>query len=428
MSVKDSGWVEKWFSNVREQARMRVTRIPFRESAEWTMRNGGLIHRSGRFFQVVAVQWEDAQQQRHNQPFLHQPEVGTLGFVIHDNELLMQAKVEPGNVGMVQMAPTCQATASNLDRVHGGEAPLYSEWFAPGSNQRVYDTLQSEQGSRFFGKFNRNVLARVGGRVPSHENFRWTPVDAVLELMHADYLINTDARSAIVCSPWELLVQHEPFSRVSTAFARDLSVSLATPVTDNGLQAELRTLRALVQPPVIIRLDELDGWQVFEDSITPVAGKPFEIYQIKVNAATREVANWDQPILSSFSDGYVELVCGRVEGILRFLFSFQAEAGLGNAIEFGPSLMVEPGESLPESTYQSYPQAVIVAQCRQSDEGGRFFQDVSTYRLIDLGEVPDDLIKTGKWLTLAEIRSLISAGGWFTNEARSALSLILFWL
>ena len=130
--MKDSDWVEKWFSEVRQRAHMRVTRIPFRKSAEWEMRDGGLGHRSGRFFQVVAVQWEDAQERRHNQPFLHQPEVGTLGFVFHDHELLIQAKVEPGNVGMVQLAPTCQATASNLDRVHGGESPaVFGVVFSP---------------------------------------------------------------------------------------------------------------------------------------------------------------------------------------------------------------------------------------------------------------------------------------------------------
>ena len=148
--------------------------------------------------------------------------------------------------------------------------------------------------------------------------------------------------------PWELLARREPFKRVSTYFARDLSISLAVPVAYHGLQAEFRELRALTKLPAIVPLDELDGWQVLEDSIMPVVGKPFEICQIKVDAATREVANWDQPILSSFGEGYVELVCGRINGILRFLFSFQAEAGLGNMVELGPSLMVEPGDALPD--------------------------------------------------------------------------------
>jgi oxidase EvaA len=60
--------------------------------------------------------------------------------------------------------------------------------------------------------------------------------------------------------------------------------------------------------------------------------------------------------------------------------------------------------------------------------GGRFFEEISTYRLIDVGTVPGDLLNAGKWLTLAGIRSLLGEGGWFTNEARSTLSLILPWL
>ena len=422
-----SDGVETWLSKVREQVNLKVIRIPFSASAEWTMTDGWLIHKSGRFFQVVGIQKDDLQHQSHAQPFLRQLEVGTLGFVFHDYELLMQAKAEPGNVGVVQMAPTCQATASNLDRVHGGIAPLFSEWFTYRSKNSVYDSLQSEQGSRFFGKFNRNVLAIAGGKVSSNANFRWTPVDAILELMHDDCLINTDARSAIVCSPWELLVNREPFTRISSSFAEDLAASLAAPISNHRIEDELRSARTMVHRPSIIRLDELDGWQVGEGSIMPLDKKPFEIYQVRVDAATREVSNWDQPILSSFGEGYAELVCGRIEGVLYFLFSFQSEAGLGNAIELGPSLIVEPGEALTKSTYQSGPNAVVLAEYRQSDEGGRFYQDVSTYKLIDIGEVPVDLIYE-KWLTLAEIHSLLRAGGWFTNEARSALSLILFWL
>lgn len=425
--MEHSHWIEVWFSQAREQANLQVSRIPFSASAEWMMVDGSLVHKSGRFFRVIAVEWDDLQHQRHAQPFLHQPEVGILGFVFHDYKLLMQAKIEPGNVGVVQMAPTCQATASNLDRVHGGETPLFSEWFTSVSKKQVYHSLQSEQGSRFFGKFNSNVLAIAPVSVPANQSFRWTSVDAVLELMHQDYLINTDARSSIVCSPWELLVKRLPFTRVLSSFAKDLAISFTTRMANHKMLDELQTLRALVKPPVIIRLNELDRWQIGEGSITPFSGKPFEICQIKVTAATREVSGWDQPILSSFGEGYVELVCGRIDGVLHLLFSFQIEAGLHNAIELGPSLVVEAGEVWPENTYIAYPNAVVMAECKQSDEGGRFFHDISTYKLIDIGNVPDDLTNE-KWLTLAETHRLLHAGGWFTNEARSALSLVLLWL
>jgi oxidase EvaA len=126
-------------------------------------------------------------------------------------------------------------------------------------------------------------------------------------------------------------------------------------------------------------------------------------------------------------EGLLELVCGRIAGLLHFLFVIQAEAGLHNLAELGPSLVVEPGEPARAKTYASHPGASVLAQCRQSDEGGRFFQDISTYRLVDVGDAfdpPDD----GCWLTLAQVRTLLSQGGWFTNEARSAISLLLAWL
>jgi oxidase EvaA len=190
---------------------------------------------------------------------------------------------------------------------------------------------------------------------------------------------------------------------------------------------ELQSLRAAAHVPLTVPLDEVTGWRLHDGWITPVSDGPFEIYQIEVHALGREVSNWDQPIMSSFGEGYVELICGRIKGLLHFLFTPQLQAGLYNMVELGPSMVFEPGESPPENTFRSRPGATIVAECRQSDEGGRFFRDVSTYRLIDIGDVTSDLPK-GMWLTLAVIRRLLKAGGLLTNEARSALSLTLKWL
>lgn len=55
-----------------------------------------------------------------DQPIINQPEIGFLGFitkkiggVVH---FLAQAKIEPGNLNIVQLSPTLQATRSNLCR------------------------------------------------------------------------------------------------------------------------------------------------------------------------------------------------------------------------------------------------------------------------------------------------------------------------
>jgi len=338
----------------------------------------------------------------------------------------LQAKIEPGNVGIVQIAPTCQATASNLDRVHGGETPLFADLFTRDSDSFIHDSLQSEQGSRFNNKFNRNVLSYPEYISPPNNNFRWHPVDEVLELMNNDYLINTDARSVLVCSPWKKMVERKPFTRLTTDFSKELAASFSSPIRNNSIIQKIQINRSNSTLPNLIKLNELENWKISDRSITPIDNKQFEIIQIKFSAKGREVSSWDQPILTSFGEGFVELVCGRIAGDLQFLFSLQKEPGLKNYVELGPSLIIEPGRQIPENNFLSRRGAVLLAENKQSDEGGRFFQDISTYRLIDLGDVIEE--ENEIWLNLAQVHELLTSGGWFTNEARSSLSLILSWL
>jgi len=423
--------VRTWVSDVCEQSHLEISKINFNKSEEWFFSEGGwLQHRSGRFFQVAGVRWVGKDGVKLCQPIIVQQEVGILGFILNDFQLLVQAKVEPGNVGATQLAPTCQATASNLQQIHSGKAPLFSELFLSPCGNLLHDSMQSEQGSRFLGKFNRNMLLQTNVHRPLEPAYCWLPVDAVLELAKADFLMNTDARSVMVCSPWEQLVKRSPFTRFTDSYSCELADSFSTTSTYQSLTDMYKTihmLRSHIYPPELVRLDELDGWVMHDDAIISLKGRPFHVLQIDVRVDGREVANWDQPMISSAGNGYVELVCGRKDGILFFLFVFQIEVGLQNKVELGPTLLVEPGETISNCTYLSFPGAIILTECQQSDEGGRFYHDISMYRMVDVGlvfEPPEN----GYWLTLSQISKLLREGGWFTNEARSMLSLLLPWL
>ena len=110
----------------------------------------------------------------------------------------MQAKIEPGNVNHVQLSPTIQATRSNYTQVHEGSKPLYLDYFQHVTPKDVLlDQLQSEQGSRFLRKRNRNIIIRVEGDIPIHDNFIWLTLGHIKELMSYDNLINMDARTVI---------------------------------------------------------------------------------------------------------------------------------------------------------------------------------------------------------------------------------------
>ena len=82
-----------------------VTPMDLRDSTDWALQHGAIRHRTGRFFSVVGVIGKNIAQ-----PMIVQREIGTLGFVFRTGtvgpEVLVQAKIEPGNVGGAQLGPS----------------------------------------------------------------------------------------------------------------------------------------------------------------------------------------------------------------------------------------------------------------------------------------------------------------------------------
>ena len=403
--------MDNWFASLIKKSDFHIEWIPLSKSRFWYFKNGMIVHRSGRFFKIIGLA---------NQPFIDQNEIGTLGFLLREGkqnkEILVQAKIEPGNSHIVQLAPTCQATKSNTLMVHGGKEPPFSHLFTQEHPQMISSTLQSEQGSRFFKKRNRNILATSLHKSALPDSHRWISVDKLLSLLSEDYLVNTDARSVLVCSPWNKLVDRVPFSRLKIDFANELEDSYKQNIETHQFENMKKNLMAVQQKKYSIRsipLEKLDDWKVTDFEISPFKKESFRVRYIKVTAKTREVPEWDQPIIDSYSEGRVDLVCGRIDNILHFYFKIIVEPGLYNHAELSPTSVTDT-------------KAKVIKSILQSDEGGRFYQDITRYRIIDIGEA--DLTLPGYWLNLAQVQNLLLKNGWFTNEARSAISLLLCWL
>lgn len=422
----------KWLNQIRKSAKFSVNDTSFDTLKNWEFVNGKIQHLSHRFFNIVGVKFRYPNGFIDYRPLIEQREIGTLGFIWRNQtvpELLVQAKLEPGNVGIVQLAPTCQATASNSDRVHGGNIPPFSDVFDKGDIEFISDTLQSEQGSRFLGKVNRNVTASLKSEnyelSPIH---RWIPTDQVLNLLKTDYLFNTDARSVLVCSNWERLVGRKAFTKEKSVFARELETSYK----DNGsiytiskLKDRINKLRKQDKEPEIIPIDKIPNYKFTSKGLFPLAHQPISIKYIDVKTNYREVGHWQQPIIQSTGEGKVTLLCARKNNVLYFLFKAIIEPGLKNKVELSPSIIFEPGQQWSRALNED--EGKIIVETWQSDEGGRFFQDKSLYRIVDTGEI-GEIDDEDIWLSIKQIYEMLQEGGWFTNEARSALSLLLPWL
>jgi oxidase EvaA len=441
--------VQAWRAAQRERAAFACTPRPLGELAAWTVGEDAIRHASGGFFQVVAVRCRSSLAALDGlaQPFILQPEIGILGFLATPGArgplLLVQAKTEPGNAGAVQLAPSFQCTPSNYTARHGGTpAPflaLFAEAPPPGAVRRS-DAVNSEQGTRFLGKFNRNMVVELPQEAaprPGEGAWRWIEAAELLPLLGQDNLVNTDARSVLVGTPWAWLCGGAPFARRREDGGFGAALHAAHARGEAGAEHPLGAVLAWLaahRRAVEVRHDRLalaalPGWALGREAWAPLAPGGFAVRGYAVQARDREVAQWQQPLVDSDGIGQVVLLCQRRRGVLHVLLHACAEAGLANVVEFGATLQVAPGAA-PSGAEAALADlatgAAVRLRCRQSEEGGRFHCDENDYVVAEIDEGAAVEAGAGRiWVGIAQLEALCARPGLTTNELRSTAALLL---
>lgn len=194
-----------WCDELRKTVSMKVTRHPVNDLRKWkTLPSGEIVHESGGFYEIVGVRVEGADREVNSwdQPLVYQNQMGILGILrTHHrgvNYYLLQGKAEPGNYALIQISPTLQATFANIQQMHQGKRPAYLEYFMEDAPYKVvYKQWLAEDGGRFLGKTNLNMIVEADGLIekPLPYNFRWFTLRQVKELLHHDNYIGPHIRS-----------------------------------------------------------------------------------------------------------------------------------------------------------------------------------------------------------------------------------------
>ncbi|TCO62040.1 NDP-hexose 2,3-dehydratase family protein [Actinocrispum wychmicini] len=430
--------VHAWFAERRRAATHVVRRVPFSALTTWQVDQdtGDIAHQSGKFFTIEGLRAVRADGQGWTQPVINQPEVGILGILAKEFDgvlhLLMQAKMEPGNINLVQLSPTVQATFSNYTQVHGGTRTRHLDHFRfPGGGTPLVDVLQSEQGAWFYRKRNRNMVVEADGEVEPHEDFCWLTLGQIRDLLRLPHVINMPARSVLGSIPYLAT------PRGGNGFRTSLGASL-TP-EDNGPRslAELigwlndaKLTRGL--DATLIRLNEVTGWHRTDDEISDDGGRHFSVIGVSVSASTREVTAWQQPMLAPRAPGLAAFVTRNVDGVLRILVRASAEAGLFDRVEIGPTVQCVPGnrDKAPESRpalldYVRGPSARVRFDVVQSEEGGRFYQAQTRYLVVEAGDdLPAPPGDEFTWMTFGQLMAFQAFGGLINVQARTLITCL----
>jgi dTDP-4-dehydro-6-deoxy-alpha-D-glucopyranose 2,3-dehydratase len=416
-----------WLAARTRAFQYRVDRITFAELDGWSFAHttGNLFHRSGKFFSVEGLsvtrgaEYSDSWQQ----PTLIQPEAAILGILAKEFDgvlhFLMQAKMEPGNPGLVQLSPTVQATPSNYTKAHNGTDVNYIDYFIQaGRGQILVDVLQSEVGSWFLHKSNRNMIVELTEDVPLREEFCWLTLGQIGELLRHDNIVNMDARSVFSCVP------------TAPVWTQALHSDTDLLSWFTGERAR-RHVQAQRMP-----LAQVADWVRDDWSVEHVEKRYFRIIGVAVEAGNREVPRWSQPLCEPIGLGVSAFVACRFDGVPHLLAHARAEAGFLDTVELGPTVQYTPteyshlpGAALPQfaDLVRDTPPSRVLYEAVHAEEGGRFLNAESRYRIVEVDEteVPSQLPPGYRWVTPEQLSSLAQHGHYVNVQARSLLAVII---
>lgn len=430
----------QWLAERRRAHTYEVTRTALEELDGWRTdeQTGDIVHRSGKFFAFRGVRVDTNRRATGSwsQPIIVQPEIGMLGIVVSvvDGEVhcLMQAKMEPGNINLLQLSPTVQATRSNYTRVHGGSHVPYVEHLSyPRPGRTVFDALQSEQGSWFLGKRNRNVIVQTDEPIPAAEDFCWLSLSQIAELLTEPHLINMDSRTVLSGMPFLDADGAAPHLGVRRRY------SSGTPLHADGevlswfteMKTRTRLDRALVP------LGQVPDWRHENGVIAREDGRHFSVMGMHVRASSREVGEWWQPMLAPAGRGLIAFLGRRIGGSFHVLVHARTEAGTYDLTEMAPTVCCipetyddEPATRRPRylDVVREAPGHRVLVDALHSEEGGRFYHAESRYLVIDVGEdfgldVPPEYC----WTTPEQLTRFVRFSNHVNISARCLLSCML---
>ena len=366
----------KWFKHQKKINKFKVKKVNLREIKNWKIRS--------------------------DQPIILQNEVGILGIIKNPKtkKYLLQAKVEPGNINKLQLAPSVQATESNYKGAHGGKKVPYINFFLKLKNRKKYH--QSEQGFRYLNKFNSNILINKRKFFKKENNFFWLSKEEIKKLILKKNIINMDTLSVFSTA-------------VKKKFISQTSI--------NSKKKVYRWFKKNDKKYYInckkVKLVFLKDWIFNKYKIYHKNKKHFSVIGIDVKTSKRENNRWSQPILEGKKIAFAGFIKKNINNNEHYLCRYILKPGLKKSVV---SCTVNTSDLLNfnkdknlSSLDKNYIKNYFLKKNHKveydnilSEEGGRFYKCQIRYMIISvnfdkLNKIADNYI----WLSHNQIIDLI---------------------
>ena len=137
------------------------------------------------------------------QPLIEPAQEGVIAFVVKKingtYHFLVQAKLECGNFNILEMAPTVQCLTGSYKTTSRGQLPFLEYVLEAPKSSILYDSLQSEEGGRFYREQNRNLIVEADEHLCKNipANYCWMTLNQLHSFLKYNNYLNIQARSLI---------------------------------------------------------------------------------------------------------------------------------------------------------------------------------------------------------------------------------------
>ena len=202
-----------WLTGLKTKYDLFVDYCPILDMPGWEKTETEIVRQDKKYFRVIGVNVTISNREVASwcQPLVEPMQHGLCAFIIKKihgvYHFLVQAKLECGNFDVFELAPTVQCLTGDV-YAHTAIKPAFAEYIlnAP-KEQVIFDTLQSEEGGRFYKEQNRNMILEVGDDFPLElpERYTWMTLRQIYKFLRFNNYLNIQARSLISALSYKIL-------------------------------------------------------------------------------------------------------------------------------------------------------------------------------------------------------------------------------
>jgi oxidase EvaA len=194
-----------WMTNLKARYDLLVNYCPVDGMPDWRKTDTEIIRDDKKYFRIIGVNVTISNREVSSwcQPLVEPMQQGLCAFIIKKingvYHFLMQAKLECGNFDVMELAPTVQCLTGNVYAA-SAQKPAFTDYVLHArKDQIIFDTLQSEEGGRFFKEQNRNLIVEADEQFPLEvpERYTWMTLRQIYKFLRFNNYLNIQARSLI---------------------------------------------------------------------------------------------------------------------------------------------------------------------------------------------------------------------------------------